>query len=217
MFIRFVFFLGLILCDIVEYVTSFLMEKLFHARWWDYSEEFLNIKGRICLKHTIYWGIASVAFVKLIHPQTDKIFAAVPQQLYIYIAAAVLVIFFIDVVNAVKNAIDIVKIEQKFQHLVESVEQVPSTVAESIEEIASDLKLEIARTSDKIVDKRHDAAVEILDFISEVEQWMKTAKKQLRFRQISNNPGFRRSIDSAMSKAKAAIEKISQNINKYTG
>ena len=58
-----VFLLGMLLCDIVEYFTSVIMETLFHARWWDYTYEFLNIKGRICLKHTLFWGIASVAFV----------------------------------------------------------------------------------------------------------------------------------------------------------
>ena len=49
-----VFLLGIVLCYIVEYITSYIMEKLFAARWWDYTYELLNINGRICLKHSLY-------------------------------------------------------------------------------------------------------------------------------------------------------------------
>lgn len=51
-----VFIAGMVVCDIVEFITSVLMEKLFHARWWDYSNKKFNIQGRICLGHTFYWG-----------------------------------------------------------------------------------------------------------------------------------------------------------------
>jgi uncharacterized membrane protein len=43
------FFIGGILACILEYITSWVLEKVFHARWWDYSKEFLNINGRVCL------------------------------------------------------------------------------------------------------------------------------------------------------------------------
>ena len=43
------FGIGLLLCDTIEYITSFVMEKAFHAKWWDYSNQKFNIKGRICL------------------------------------------------------------------------------------------------------------------------------------------------------------------------
>ena len=42
-----VFIAGMVVCDIVEFITSVLMEKLFHARWWDYSNKKFNIQGRI--------------------------------------------------------------------------------------------------------------------------------------------------------------------------
>ena len=63
-----VFIIGLILADIVEFITSVIMEKLFHARWWDYSDRFLNIRGESASGTSIYWGIASLAFTYLVHP-----------------------------------------------------------------------------------------------------------------------------------------------------
>lgn len=42
-----VFILAMVVCGTLEYVTSYLMEKLFHARWWDYSDKRFNLNGRI--------------------------------------------------------------------------------------------------------------------------------------------------------------------------
>lgn len=63
-----VMLLGVLLADFVEYMTSLIMEKLFHARWWDYSNEKFNLHGRICLKHSVYWLLITFAFIYIIHP-----------------------------------------------------------------------------------------------------------------------------------------------------
>ncbi|WP_236879572.1 glycerol-3-phosphate acyltransferase, partial [Clostridioides difficile] len=55
-----VFLLGMILTTILEYFTGFILETLFHAKWWDYSDRKFNIKGRVCLKNAIYFGVMSV-------------------------------------------------------------------------------------------------------------------------------------------------------------
>lgn len=66
-----IFFLGMIGCSIIEYLTSFLMEKLFNAKWWDYSNYKYNIKGRICLLNSIIFGIGSVIIIYLIQPMVE--------------------------------------------------------------------------------------------------------------------------------------------------
>ncbi len=63
-----VFILGLIGCSVLEYITGYLMEKLFMAKWWDYSDHRFNIKGRVCLLNSIIFGIGSVIIIYLIHP-----------------------------------------------------------------------------------------------------------------------------------------------------
>ena len=99
-----VFLLGIILCDIVEYATSFIMEKLFSARWWDYTYEFINIKGRICLKHTLYWGVISIVFVKTIHPAVENLYSKLEGSYLNIILVAVLSVFVLDLINAVRKA-----------------------------------------------------------------------------------------------------------------
>lgn len=63
---------GFLIGSIVEFVISLLGELLFNVRWWDYSDRFLNINGRICLLYSIYWGIISIFLMKSINPNVDR-------------------------------------------------------------------------------------------------------------------------------------------------
>lgn len=58
-----VFGLGLVVGTVLEYFTSLFMEKAFHAVYWDYSKEFLNIQGRVCLKYALIWGGLSLVLL----------------------------------------------------------------------------------------------------------------------------------------------------------
>lgn len=62
------FLAGATLACILEYITSWLMEKLFHARWWDYSNHLFNINGRVCLLGAFAFGTLSVIAVLYVHP-----------------------------------------------------------------------------------------------------------------------------------------------------
>lgn len=62
------FLAGFVICGALEYFTSWYMEKLFHARWWDYSHKPMNLNGRIWIGNLILFGIASVLIVWLIDP-----------------------------------------------------------------------------------------------------------------------------------------------------
>lgn len=98
---------GTVAADIVEFVTGYGMEKLFHARWWDYSDRFLNIKGYICLKNTIYWALFSFGFPYIIHPIMYKIFFSYVFEYPLYVGIADLVflaIFLLDLAYAVIGA-----------------------------------------------------------------------------------------------------------------
>ena len=62
------FFAGALVTCSLEYLTSWLMEKLFHARWWDYSKRKFNIGGRVCLIGAVVFGAFSVVLVLVLHP-----------------------------------------------------------------------------------------------------------------------------------------------------
>lgn len=67
------FFGGCVLGSLIEYIISFLTEVVLETRWWDYSEKFLNINGRVCLLYSIFWGILTVFLVRKVNPKIDKL------------------------------------------------------------------------------------------------------------------------------------------------
>ncbi len=138
-FIR-VFFIGMILADIVEYVTSYLMEKLFNARWWDYSNNFLNLHGRICFKHSIIWGFASLLFVYGINPLYEYIRSFIPDESLIIITVAILLLFAFDLVMTVYATIDVRKFIVKFNDFKNTVNVIGSLIKDSSEGMAEDVR-----------------------------------------------------------------------------
>lgn len=106
------FFIGGTIACILEYITSYTMEKLFKARWWDYSEWPLNLNGRICLYGFLIFGGASVG-IKYLHPQVLSFVQSLPSN---QIWAIVLAIIFIaDIATTNQALARFNKILRKYQ------------------------------------------------------------------------------------------------------
>ncbi len=57
--------------SITEYIVSLIGELLLHTRWWDYSDKFLNINGRISLIYSIFWGLLGLYLLNVVNPKVD--------------------------------------------------------------------------------------------------------------------------------------------------
>lgn len=88
-----VFVYGVLFTSILEYVTSWLMEKLFHHRWWDYSGKRYNLHGRVCLLNSLLFGVMAVVLVFVIHPAIRALFRHIPSLIQTT-AAIVLAVYF---------------------------------------------------------------------------------------------------------------------------
>ncbi len=88
------FFLSALLTCTLEYITSYLMEKLFHARWWDYSNKIGNINGRVCLLGAVVFGAFSVLLLKVFHPMLVNGMAKLPPA-FLHTASVLLTAVFI--------------------------------------------------------------------------------------------------------------------------
>ena len=99
---------GAVLTSAVEYVTSCLMEKLFHMRWWDYSHRRWNLNGRVCLKNSVLFGIACVALCHWANPAvTARIGALLRLGAGVPLALALLALYLADIVLSVRSAVQI--------------------------------------------------------------------------------------------------------------
>ena len=83
--IVFLYIASTILVTLLEWVTGFALEKLFHHRWWDYSKMPLNIGGYVCLLFSLIWGVVCVAIVEFVHPLLYGLLTLIPHLLGVII------------------------------------------------------------------------------------------------------------------------------------
>lgn len=93
-----IFAKALIICSLVEYLTSYLMEKIFKKRWWDYSDKKYNLNGRICLENMFLFGIAGCIMIYLTNPFFDTIIHITPSIILTIVAILLGIIFVTDLI-----------------------------------------------------------------------------------------------------------------------
>ena len=74
-----ILFLGsIVVTTALEYATGWVLEKLFHAKWWDYTNNRFNIRGYVCLEFSLMWGLAATFVVRVIHPMVMTMIDGIP-------------------------------------------------------------------------------------------------------------------------------------------
>ena len=92
------FVLSMVICSLVEYLASLLMEKIFKLRWWDYSHESFNVNGRICLKNGLLFGIGGVIIIKYFHPLFNNLLLSLSDNLVIILGIIFFSIIILDTI-----------------------------------------------------------------------------------------------------------------------
>lgn len=115
-----IFLLGALLNCTLEYFTSYAMEKLFNARWWDYSDKFLNINGLVCLIGAIVFGAFCVALITIVNPVVVRHIRAIPDFTLNITVILFLVVYAAD--NVV-TFIAVAKLDDKLRELKETLDE----------------------------------------------------------------------------------------------
>lgn len=90
------FIMAVVICSILEYFTSYIMEKIFKARWWDYTERKFNINGRICLETMVPFGIGGLIIMYFVNPFITGVLNMIPTVLLKLISIILFVVFLVD-------------------------------------------------------------------------------------------------------------------------
>lgn len=101
------FLLAVLLTTILEYVTGFLMEKIFNAKWWDYSQMKFNLNGRICLLNSILFGIFGVVVTYFVHPYIAMFLGKIPTEIVPKVIDIILVILSIDFAFSLSSVLNL--------------------------------------------------------------------------------------------------------------
>ena len=93
-----VFVMSAFISTTLEYITSYILEKIFKARWWDYSDRKFNIEGRVCLFNAFLFGLGGIAFVYILNPLVTTIINILPHLAFSIVSIILLIIFLTDVI-----------------------------------------------------------------------------------------------------------------------
>ena len=99
-----IFILGILIKSALEYYTSYIFEKIFNNKWWDYSDKKYNINGRICLSNAIFFGIGAVLGVYLLDPLINNNINKLPDNFVLIIGSVLLVLLIVDLIYSSKIA-----------------------------------------------------------------------------------------------------------------
>lgn len=181
-----VFILGAIEATVLEYITSLVMECIFHARLWDYSDFPLNCKGRVCFFVSLFWGLLSVVMI-LIQPFILYLIGIMPRhigEIMEYIIAAV---FSLDLINSVINSIKFDKLLAKLQRLRQDITDyiAASRIFETGEEFVGRLsKLRMP-----------GLLYELRNYIDERFDYVKASKQKNKTDQRPTKPEFEKKLN----------------------
>lgn len=145
-----------ILVTAIEGITGFLLEKIFHNKWWDYSDQPLNIGGYVCVLFSLIWGVFCVLIVKVIHPLIYKVLTMIPFVLGIIVMACLAVGLLADLYV---TASAILKMNRKL---------------ETMEKIAAELK----DLSNKVGENIYENVMEGMEFQEEKKEQLGNRKRR---------------------------------------
>ena len=88
--------MSMIICSVLEYLASYIMEKIFKTRWWDYSNRKFNLNGRVCLSNVFAFGILGLLIVLFVNPFFVNIIHLINPLLLKVLGSVLFVLFIID-------------------------------------------------------------------------------------------------------------------------
>ena len=146
----FLLFLGsVILTSALEWLTGFLLEKLFSYRWWDYSDEPFNLSGYICLRFSLAWGFACLFVVKLLHPTVLLLIRLIPHLVGLVLLGILVVVMAIDLAATVSA---IAKLNRRLA----LIDELAGRIREASNDFGEDLAERVLDAAEKGADWRED-------------------------------------------------------------
>lgn len=152
------FFLAILICGTLEYFTGYIMEKLFNARWWDYSSKKFNINGRVCLDTLLPFGIIATLIINKINPLILKYLNELSNNTLHITTGILSVIFIIDFIISFRI---ILSFKGEIRDSKDNTEEIVSKVKDKTDELGEFVKDKAEEVGEIILDKAED-------------KWMKT-------------------------------------------
>ena len=143
---------GIIIPSAIELAGGWLLYRLYHTRWWDYTDRPFNVGGFICLEFSLYWGLGSVFIMKLVHPTIAALVGIVPTPMGWVLMGLLYLIYGADVVVTAITAAGLADELDTLEKIADSIHDVSDAMTGLIGSTAmdADQKLDESRLQLKL-------------------------------------------------------------------
>ena len=184
-------FLGSVaLTSLLEWLTGFVLERLFHQRWWDYSQEPFNLNGYICLRFSIAWGLACLFVVKLVHPSVLWCIRTIPHPVGVGLLILCSVTMAVDVAATVRTIARINRQLSQLDELAAGIKEMSNELGENLAdrvldavEIGDGLRADLQEELDDLREVLAAHRAELQDGLEEVRDSLAQRRFQLQMDQ----------------------------------
>ena len=179
---------------LLEWFTAKILEKLDHKKWWDYSNKPFNLHGYVCLKFSIYWGLACTFIMDVIHPIIYKGITMIPHILGVVLLCIIMSAFAVDCGVTVTTILKFNKRLKVMDEMAAKIHKLSDEIGENIYEnvtTAVEKSEEFQETHEKLLTKISDTKENLMDLPS-------TAKEK---------------ISSTAASAREKLSESAENIN----
>ena len=192
-----------LLTSILEYITGFILEKVFHNKWWDYSNKPFNLHGYVCLKFSIYWGLACTFIMDVIHPIIYKGITMIPHILGVVLLCIIMSAFAVDCGVTVTTILKFNKRLKVMDEMAAKIHKLSDEIGENIYEnvtTAVEKSEEFQETHEEFLTKISDTKENLMDLPS-------TAKEKIASTAASAREKLSESAENINVKEKIAAYK----------
>lgn len=148
-----VLFLGsMVLTTALEFLTGWVLEKVFHTKWWDYSEEKFHIKGYVCLEFSIIWGFAATFVMKLVHPMIYSLVGKLPLSVGRVMLGVAIALLLADLGATVAAVRSLQKRLGLLMKLADEIHDVSDAIGDTISDAALAIKSRADKTQERYSD-----------------------------------------------------------------
>ena len=143
---------GVILPSALELVGGWALYKLYHTRWWDYSDYPFNIGGYICLEFSLLWGVGTLIVMKLVHPIIADAVALIPPLVGLILMFLLYAIYAADTIATAFAASDLARDLDALEKVADSMHAVSDAMTELLgtNAMAMDQKMDESRLQFKL-------------------------------------------------------------------
>ncbi len=180
-------FLGsVVLTSALEWLTGFVLEKLFHQRWWDYSDQPFNLSGYICLRFSVAWGFACMFVVKLLHPTVLLLIRLIPKTVGIVLLVLLGAVMAVDLAATVSTIVKLNRRLAQIDELAARIKEASNEFGENLADKVLDAaersagwKEDIDELAFRLAERRAELADEMEDWEQRREERGAQVRRQL--------------------------------------